>query len=459
MAIRGQRFHVDLDLDPDDETDHPKPPSQASPAGSFFSLVKDVKERIPNAEAKSPSPPELKSSETGFPAHKKRAKLSAFKQGTAKKPTNYGLTQNEDISQKPPLAPQDPFRQHGQPQPTTVGEWVDSKSERQRISDENDQKLAQMSTEEIEEAQKELLSGLNPSVLEALLKNANIDDATTDHGQDPTLEKEKSITKPNKQPKKVTFDTPEPTAPTATEVDIKAPSNGDAPSAIPSSDSHIPSEPSQSTMQTTPPPSQLPDLDPSSPTFLSDLHTKYFPSLPNDPSRLSWMAPLPPTSSYSPTSPSLPPAALRFDFQGHLLPPRLSAQLPSTMGLHHHSSAPGSAGYTIPELAHLARSSFASQKCIAMQTLGRILYRLGRGDFGEEVANVDDDGGEGEDEEGGAGALCEGLWNEMEKGRVVDGLLEAAGKEGQFSGGNRSVWVTATDAVWNWRKGGGRRLK
>ena len=92
-----------------------------------------------------------------------------------------------------------------------------------------------------------------------------------------------------------------------------------------------------------------------------------------------------------------------------------------------------------------------------MQTLGRILYRLGRGDFGEEVADADGEG-DGEEEEG-AGALCEGLWNEIEKGRVVDGLLEAAGKEGGFSGGNRSVWVTATEAVWNWRKGGGRRLK
>ncbi|KAG7009204.1 hypothetical protein G7Y79_00003g010720 [Physcia stellaris] len=416
MAVRGQRFHIDLDLDSDDETDHPKSPNQASPAGSFFSLVKDVKERIPNAEAKPPSPPKIKSSETGFPAHKKRAKPSAFKQGIAKKPTNNGLTQIEDTSQKAPLAPQDPFRQHGQSQPTTVGEWVDSKSERQRISDENDQKLAQMSTEEIEEAQKELLSGLNPSVLEALLKKANIDDTSTYDRQDPTLQnEEQSSTKPKKQPKKVTFDTPEPTALTATQPDNTTLSNGDAPSANPSQDSHPPSEP-----QTTPSPSHPPDLDPSSPTFLSDLHTKYFPTLPNDPSRLSWMAPLPRTSSYSPTTPSLPPAALRFDFQGHLLPPRLSGQLPSTMGLHHHSSAPGSAGYTIPELAHLARSSFPKE---------------------------------------GAGALCEGLWNEIEKGRVVDGLLEAAGKEGGFSGGNRSVWVTATEAVWNWRKGGGRRLK
>ena len=77
---------------------------------------------------------------------------------------------------------------------------------------------------------------------------------------------------------------------------------------------------------------------------------------------------------------------------------------------------------------------------MAFQTLGRVLYRLGRGDFGAE----------GED-------LCEGLWECMEKGRVVEGLVEVAAKgEG---GGNRSVWVMATEACWLWRKGGGRRWK
>ena len=82
---------------------------------------------------------------------------------------------------------------------------------------------------------------------------------------------------------------------------------------------------------------------------------------------------------------------------------------------------------------------------------------MGRGDFGEEVAG--EEGDDDDEEEGGGGALCEGLWNEMEKGRVIDGLVEAAGRDEGFKGGNRSVWVTATEAVWNWRKGGGRRLK
>ena len=456
MASRGQRFHIDLDLDSDHETDHLQPTTQASKADSFFSLVKDVQERAPSNEVEPPSPPSLKNPETGFPTHRKRVKPSAFKQGLAKKPTSDGATQTKDAIRDASIILQDPFKRNGQPLANTVGEWVDSKIEHQRISDENDQKLAQMSQEEIEEAQEELLSGLNPSVLEALLKKADIDDGHRDVGRNlAPLGTEQSAPKPKRPSKKVTFDAPERTASTTSKGQTSIPPNADNAPQMPPSDLLPPSEnPPPPIPGTITVPPQLSNLDPSSPSFLSDLHSKYFPSLPADPSRLSWMQPIPASSSYSPNAPSLPPSALRFDFCGHLLPPRLSAQLPSAMGLHHHSSAPGSAGYTIPELAHLARSSFPSQRCIAMQTLGRILFRLGRGDFGEEVVAEEEDG-----EEGGGGALCEGLWNEMEKGRVIDGLVEAAGGAGEFKGGNRSVWVTATEAVWNWRKGGGRTLK
>ena len=35
------------------------------------------------------------------------------------------------------------------------------------------------------------------------------------------------------------------------------------------------------------------------------------------------------------------------------------------------------AGYTLGELAHLARSTLAGQRCLSIQTLGRILHKLG----------------------------------------------------------------------------------
>ena len=151
---RGERVTFDFDsgavgkLDSENASEPPQP--------VFPTFVGDILERD-SSQANPPVAPSLQASVNGFPAHKKRAQPSAFKQRQAKKSTNDTLHQTEDISQKARIAPQDPFRQYEQSQPTTVGDWVDSTSERQRISNENDQKLAQMSTEEIEEAQNSYL--------------------------------------------------------------------------------------------------------------------------------------------------------------------------------------------------------------------------------------------------------------------------------------------------------------
>ena len=455
MAIRGQRFHIDLDSD--DETEPQKPAAKARQAGYLFNLVKDVQERVPGAaEARPPSPPRLKSSATGFPAHRKRDRPSVFKQGVGKKPTSDGITQTVNHSNAANGISQGFSKPNASsivpPVGPAVGQGEDGKTERQRISDENNQKLAQMSEAEIVEARQELMSGLNPSIIEALLKKANIDDRPTDpEPKSIPTPTEDPLTKPKPPKKTVTFKDPEPILPPSTQHQPPSPTNPSAqPEPTPSD--HFAHE----------------ALDPSSPSFLSSLHARYFPNLPTNPATLAWTSPLPPSdpsnTPYSPAASSLPASAVRFDFRGHLLPPRLSAQIPPTMGLHHHSSAPGSAGYTIAELGHLARSTFPSQRCIAMQTLGRVLYRLGRGDFGREVADevgkegdVDEEGGEDEDGEEGGEALCEALWNEVAKERIHDILMEAAGENGEK--GNRSVWVIATEAVWLWQKGGGRTLK
>src|SRR5262249_23663368 len=134
-----------------------------------------------------------------------------------------------------------------------------------------------------------------------------------------------------------------------------------------------------------------PDPDPSSPEFLAHLHKKYFPNLPADPQKLAWMMPpsdTEPDPHYSPMLNSLLPSSLRFDFRGRLLPPRKSREIPAHLGLHHHADSPLSAGYTVPELAHLARSSFPAQRCMAFQTLGRVLFRLGSGAY-SKVAGGD----------------------------------------------------------------------
>ena len=440
MDVQGHRLHVDLDNHT--KYDHVSDSSNIPnlKPGFHVDLVGDIKERVASAEPRPPSPPRFKTSKTGFPAHKSRlhqfkverkeesqtgglngANVGAFQSGT------HRLDDSDGIRQKT----------------ATSTDFKDPS-----IDQENKQRLAAMSDQEIEEARQELMTGLSPSLIEKLLKKANIDDGQTDSSAVSQELGEKLPLRPKSDDMKVTFESEDPAlsdvlsepleeiswdpeaAPLYPPPDLQPASR--SLSALPNAPNiHFPSPP------------QAPDLDPSDPDFLSALHSTYFPKLPADPSAMAWMAPLDPKaeeeSFYSPSQQSFPASALRFDFRGHLLPPRLSAQIPSTKGLHHHAHAPSSAGYTVPELTHLARSTYPAQRCIAYQTLGRILYRLGRGDFGQE----------GED-------LCEGLWQLMDLGKVIDQLIEAAAKG---DSGNRSVWVTATDAVWLWRKGGGRKWK
>ncbi|KAK5144322.1 hypothetical protein LTR04_001612, partial [Oleoguttula sp. CCFEE 6159] len=90
-------------------------------------------------------------------------------------------------------------------------------------------------------------------------------------------------------------------------------------------------------------------------------------------------------------------------------------------------------------------------RCIAFQTLGRILYRLGKGEFG-------DSGDEGEGRVGvedTMGELARGLWRCVEHEKVVDVLVA----EAEGAGRHLSAKAYATEALWLWRLGGGRRWK
>lgn len=434
MALRGQRFHIDLESDDDLNGHLSSCPTSAT--GLKLGLVGDIKERVSSPDAKPPSPPAIKSSGTGFPVHRTRTGPSKFKrkresQNIHKNGSAGNLGDSIHTNKARTLSP-DTGTQFG----TTD----------QSIDEENKRRMAQMSESEIEEARRELMAGLSPSLIEKLLRKANIEE---DQSDSKRRIESSDVEKPHMThlpAKKVTFEDVNPSDGTVQEEQIRLGSFGpEDPPLHPPPDLRPASStepfPALSDIHFPKPPGP-PELDPSDPNFLEALHSTYYPSLPADPSNLSWMTPIDPeseaNSAYSPTQQSLPPSALRFDFRGRLLPPRLSSQIPITKGLHHHGHAPSSAGYTVPELAHLARSVYPAQRCIAYQTLGRILYRLGKGDFGQE----------GDD-------LCEGLWQLMDEGRVVENLTTTASKgEG---GGNRSVWVTATDAVWLWRQGGGRK--
>ena len=417
MSMRGQRF--ELDLDADEFT--PKPLRSSPPAGkpaSGFSLVGEIKERSPAAP---PTAPEPKASKTGFPAHKYRskAKVSAFKQQR--------FTQGADLSEhgrqssqtaRPHIPMQNP------PSDRAIAQHIGKKygydcdgKEKQEISEENRRRIAEMSEEDIEEARRELMSSLNPAFIDRLLKRASIEESPDD-----------------------------PVASNIEDTQSIPPRDSEAPETeVPNE--HERTRPSQSEQHLVPPihfpqppidPSTFHPLDPSSPSFLEDLKSHYFPSTPHTASSMTWLTD--PTdeenreSPYNPSKDHYQISQLRFSFTGALIPPTESLDIPVDRGLHHHGLAPSSAGYTVPELAILSRSTMPSQRCIAYQTLGRTMYRLGQGQFGVK-----------------GGELYEGLWELLERERVVEVMMAEANR----TGGHVSAKAYAVDALWLWRKGCG----
>jgi hypothetical protein len=417
-------------------------------------LVLDIKEKELN-DVKAPSLPTMTSGNgngnTGFPAHKKRNRpSSAFKQ-----------------QRQSPTAATTSSKAPG----TKVEESTNpAADERRKIDIENTARIQSMSQHEIEEAQEEILNAIDPSILQMLLRRANLDDAgATNKSKDPfavtatppppaelptisgddTTETQplaEPDTPPKTRPRKrVTFD--EDAAPPEPPADVLPP--GSQPPS--NKDTHTHDLDDNTTSSTThfPAPPSKPDLDPSDPDFLANLHEKYFPSLPSDPAKLAWMAPIPTANSpadldspYHPGQSALPVSAIRFDFRGRLIPPRLARRIPASAGLHHHAEAPEAAGYTIPELARLARSAVPAQRCIAYQTLGRLLYRLGRGEWGVG------EGGRGGDEDD----LAFGIWRLVRAGYVLESLEEAAGVEEGV--GHRGARAYAIEALWLYEKGG-----
>lgn len=403
-------------------------------------LIGDIVERSEKV-AKPVEFPSGAISSTGFPQHKRRWKPSAFKQQR-----NGGAPQPKQ-SQEPD-------------QPQNFEE-----AEKRRIDRENQQKVNDMTPQEISQAQEDILKGLNPALIQRLLQRANIDEPDPNSPFNMTEPQEPQaasssplpeirvddvpkaaaaepetadVVEPESKPKS----TPPPPAAAQAKSTKKIADNYDedrAPPQIPPDLFPITDLPKSTHF---PVPPSLPDLDPSDPNFLATLHEKYFPNLPADPSKLAWMAPVPtqdsPADRDSPyyPHPEISVAALRFDFRGRFLSPRVSRSIPSSKGLHHHGEAPEAAGYTIAELARLARSAVPAQRCIAFQTLGRILYRLGRGEWGTTLNHP----------------IAMGIWSAIKEGRVLESLAEASMGEG----GHRGSKAYAVEALWLFEKGGWR---
>ncbi len=454
--MRGERFHVDLSSDDEDvgQADGRLLPENRM----SFGLIGDIQERPLSAVPSPPVAPTNRISVSGFPAHKKRSKASAFKQQRgARQQTPSARTADHS----PVSVTSSPRACHAEGPRAASGTQANAKyvsrgedMDRENIDEENSQRLARMSDDEIARERQELLAGLSPSLIERLLRKANID-ATQDEvtGEEAISDRKFEVHGRSSAPREVSFESIEPQAPGSfmegsrqTDPDatpIRPPFDLQA-ASMASQQRNTSPLPPQPTIHF-PQPTAPPELDPSDPSFLTNLHRKYFPALPADPSKLAWMSPIPTENSpadqdspYSPLQQGLPPSSIRFDFRGDLLPPRTARMIPVTKGLHHHGEAAEAAGYTIPELARLARSRFPAQRSVAFQTLGRILYKLGRGVFGSEGSE-----------------LVIGLWRCVEEGKV----LETLQMEASMNGGHVSAKAHATEALWLWQKGGGRRWK
>lgn len=438
MAVSGKRFNLDLDSDNWAFNVHDDDDQQQQHGPNVPSVVNDIHERDTDA---IPPAPTLRTTKTGFPDHRPRKFNSSFKQQQKSKTVR--TAEPSDAAIVNHIAKKNGYN-------------VNQSREKQTIDSENEDRLAHMTTEDIEQARDELMAQLNPEILRKFMQRATIDD--TNDEQTKLIDEHENRQKDRQSEKKVAF------APTQeqekqeeenTEVEIKDEDDDEShpyiqppPSSLP--DVHFPVPPRRA--------EDFTPLDPNSATFLTDLRTHYFPDLPHDPSTLSWLQP--PHShentAYSPTNTHYKPSDLRFDFAGSLLTPHQASQIPASQGLHHHGDAPSVAGYTIPELGLLARSTLPNQRCIAYQVLGRIFFRLGRGDFTtvpdpdpDPEANTHADPKANKEKETD---LADLLWTCIERDRVLETVMTEANRDGP--GTHVSARAYATEALWLWRRGG-----
>ncbi|CAN6620012.1 RNA polymerase II-associated protein Rba50p [Trichomonascus vanleenenianus] len=317
----------------------------------------------------------------------------------------------------------------------------------EQIHMENLQKISQMSQAEFEQNRDELLGSLDSGVLQMLLKRAKaheggmLDEDDVNRALNPLNSSETLSNMEEFQPSIQPSSEEHPIVESQPEFNNEEPIN-EGPNEEPTNEELANEANEEPTIEKAsgvhfPAPPQRQELDVNDPGFMEQLHAKYFPTLETEPEKLQWMQPVgeEDMTSYTEDQGAVAPSELRFDFHGDLLSPRQALQVPTHRGLHHHGDAPHAAGYTIAELGHLARSTVASQRCIAIQTLGRVLYKLGKGLYGKEISM--------------------GLWGVVDYARVLDTLHEAADEAHTKS---LTVRAHAVEALWLWHQGGGHRL-
>ncbi|RKP34630.1 RPAP1-like protein [Dimargaris cristalligena] len=217
----------------------------------------------------------------------------------------------------------------------------------EQIHEQNERLLADMTEDEIREAQEEILGMLPPDVVKGLLQR---------NAPAPESSESAASLKSNHSD------------PMPRESNAQANAN---------TDTNTNTETAEAETQ-----------------FLRQLKERYFPNLPTEYEKLEWMGVCKPPVETTPT-PMVAPASmptlaqsdtttdalpaestcppLRFDFRGMILPE--NTDLPVHKGLHHHGDRPDQAGYTLAELLYLARSAVAVQRVLPLRMLGQILGR------------------------------------------------------------------------------------
>ncbi|ORZ26489.1 RPAP1-like protein [Lobosporangium transversale] len=115
---------------------------------------------------------------------------------------------------------------------------------------------------------------------------------------------------------------------------------------------------------------------------------RYFSNVPAEPEKLEWMgiegieesdvgmkhmpgksvAPGPQPYTVSESDP--PAAHFRFNFSGRIVN---EEDVPVHLGLHHHGMDPAKAGYTLSELLHLIRSTVPSQRILPLNVVAKVI--------------------------------------------------------------------------------------
>lgn len=339
-------------------------------------------------------------------------------------------------------------------------------SEKEKIHLENLKYFASMSPDDFAREQEELFSSLDPKILQALMKKQQRGDEylkSKDSNNEAKAEQNQQKVKNKKtesiRTKGKELKIPEEQMPSK---DSKVEDNERLQDEkIPSSEQLLQFDKqtkeeifSSIHFPTNPKPSKEEDykLDINDPGFLDQLHEKYFPDLPKDAEKLKWAQPI-----VEKKDPLIVTEIdnLRFDFSGDIVNPDPPRKIPANSGLYHHESNPELPGYTLKELSRLAMSAFNSQRCIAIRTLGRVLYKLGMHRFNIVIDDLQDTNHTQNSTNPEIRKEFEYLlWNQLDQLQVVPILINSADEKLTR---NLSVRTYAIEALWLWKQCGGDR--